>query len=169
MWLRHSLLLLSIAAAFLFSIGCGGYRFAADEPLVLPEGSRLLAMEEIDNPTMETWLSPQLRSLIRDEVASRGDVTWTSKADADSLLTVRVLRYTESARIKDDLERTLKKMVEIRIEATLTSTADETVLWDSGPVIAHETFLADGELSAARSRAVQMAVRELVDRLGHAF
>ena len=168
MWLRHSIFLL-IAAAFLSSIGCGGYHFAADEPLVLPEGQRLLAIEEIDNPTMETWLSPRLRSLIRDELSMRGNVTWTSRADADALLTVRVLRYTVSAKVKDDMDRTLKRVVEIRIEATLTRTSDDTIIWESGPVITHETFLTDEELSFARTRAAQIAVRQLADRLGHAF
>ena len=168
MWLQRSVFSLLAVAVFLSTSGCGGYQFTG-EPLVMPEGHRLLCIDEIDNPTMETWLRPMLRSMIRNELTRRGDVEWTSRAGADALLTVRIKRYLVEARIQDSSDFTLKKMVEIQVDAELTRTSDNTQLWQSGTVVSHETYLTDGELPAARSRAVEKAVRELADRMGHAF
>lgn len=162
------LMLYAALACVLAATGCAGYQFAGQEHGVLSGQAKSLAFKDVDNPTLETWLEPRLRADIRDELARRGLADWTSTSKAETLLTIKVLHYTTRAKVKNRSDETIKYFVELSIEATLTGRETGAPVWNSGPVTRQESYL-EGELPDAREKVVDFAVRELADRMAHAF
>jgi len=165
LWRHKSLALLLFAA--LAAASCG-YRLGGQAPVVLPESMRTLAIAEVENPTMEAWLEAALRSSIRDELNRRGHVRWADTASAEAVMKVRVQRFTAQSSVKDEDDRTLKFAVELRLDARLLRNKDSSVIWESGNITSRQSYTGD-DLSQARSEAIAMAVRELADRMGHAY
>ena len=161
---------LALALSMVLAAGCG-YQFAGSSssaPFVLPEGHRTLAMKEVVNPTLETWLEPDLRSMIRDEFSKRGKIRWTPLDQADATMSVQVLKYSETANIKNERGDTLKREVRLSLEAKLFNRSDGLLIWESGPIAVYETYLQGG-LQEAREAVTARAIRMLADRMAHAY
>ena len=167
MWSSPSRLILVLATSLALA-ACAGYRFAADAPVALPKGVQTLAIKRVDIPTMDYWLEPRLRSLVRDEFTRRGALRWVDKGQADALLVIRVIRYTTSAYLWDANEQSVKRTVALLLAADIVNAQDNTQLWTSGDISVTESYYGDDELPAAEE-AAQMAVRVLADRLGNGF
>ncbi len=164
-----SLAVLSILAVAVS--GCG-YRFSAgpqqSSPMVLGPGFRTMAIQEVENPATLPWLEAELRAMVKEEFAKRGLVTWTSRDKAQVLLKLRVLRYENLAKVRNRRDKTLKKIAEIDMEATVHSAHDNTLLWSSGTLSAYESFVSMDERVAVK-RILALLTRELSDRMRHAF
>jgi len=129
--------LLRYATLFMLFIlaGCAGYSFGPGEASVLPPQYRVLAIDEVVNPTTLPWLEPRLRKLLRDEMNNRGTFAWTDQRDkADAVITIDIERYYRPTAVEDSDERTLLTKAVFRFNATIRSTTDESVLWNSGRI-----------------------------------
>jgi hypothetical protein len=161
------LLLLCVLAG---AAGCG-YTVAggtgASAPTVLPAAYGGIALRAVHNPTMYTWLGPELRSLLREELIRRGYV-WADEGGASALLTVRVQRYTVRAQVKNAQDETLRFVSELRLTASITGTEQDDLLWSSGTVATTWPHATEEGHVTDREVLVQ-AVRDLADRMGHAF
>lgn len=155
-------------AALLALAGCG-YKLGAGGPDVLPQGQNTLALSKVDNPTLKTWLEPQLRADIRDELSARNIATWRDSGDSDFSMEIKILRYTESSYLTNEREETLKYVVDLRLEAKLFSSDEKLPVWESGPISVQEYYYNDAGLEEAKKLAVSLASRELADRMGDAF
>ncbi len=136
---------------------------------MLPQGQKTLALAKVENPTLKTWLEPQLRADVRDEFASRNVATWRDSGESDFSLEIKILRYTESSYLTNEREETLKSVVDLRLEAKLYSSDEKLPIWESGPIDVQEYYYDDTDLEKARALAVSLASRELADRMGDAF
>lgn len=152
--------------------GCG-YGFTPSGPTVLePEegqGAKSIAIGSVENPTLQTWMEPELRNVLRDELASRSSAVWTDTDSADMIMDIVIDRYIISAAVQDKREKTLKFEVALTISAVLKDRKEGTLIWQSGPVRRVEYYLDDNDKAAAEHRVVAMAVRVLVDRMSHSF
>ncbi len=160
---------LLVAALVALASGCG-YQFAAKSgPTVLGDGSRKLAIASVDNPTLEVWIEPFVRNSLYDELATRSKVTWTQPGDADQVLDIKVDNYFVAAAIRDDRDDTLKYQVRVTISAILRDRSTGARIWESGPVQRREFYIAEDAKSLAGRVAIELALRDLVDRMSHAF
>lgn len=155
-----------ILALSLALCGCG-YTFtgqAADAETAsrLDPAFRSMALVRVDNPTIEAWLEPRLRSLIRDEFTRRRLATWTDTDKATSLLTVIIKRYTRTTAVAGQQDQSLKLNAGITLIFRVHRAGDGAVLWDSGEVSQSESFFPGGS-EVADLRITDLAVRRLTD------
>ena len=94
-----------------------GYNFTGQGTVLGPDPDavsrldpafRTMAIARVENPTIEPWLEPRLRSLIRDEFTRRRFVTWVDKDKATSLLTVVIKKFTRSTSVAGQQDQSLK-------------------------------------------------------------
>jgi len=160
--------LLGALLALLLLGGCG-YSFGESGQSVLDEHHRTLAIETIDNPTTMSWLEPRLRKLLRDELTRRGTVVWTDrKADADSLLTFVIYRYSRPTSVSGSSDETLQSVASIEFEGVIKSATDGSELWRSGRMNQDWPFFS-GQESEADMEVTMLAVRRLADRMAQNY
>jgi hypothetical protein len=148
--------------------GCG-YTFSGMAPIELPQGQTLLCITKFENPTTEPWLEPSLRAEIRDEFTRRGQVKWVSRNEAETLVTIRVIRYSSSSTLKGSNDETVTSAVQLSVAVDMYNAADRTVIWTSGPINVSESFRGDSGEPKAREDAVRLTAEQIADRLGQAF
>lgn len=154
------------AALALLVAGCG-YRLGGTAPLDLPPDIRTLALVGVDNPTLDTQLPQQLRTLLRDEITDRGALAWTNPERADGLMRLKIDKLSTNTRVQSPAEETLKFQTSISLSATIIRRVDRQQIW-SGKSSASESFFSR-EAEDALERTLDLAVRELVDLLGQAY
>lgn len=158
------------AATTLLLCGCG-YHFTGSAPAdgtqaasrLAPELSMMTLMR-VDNPTVEAWLEPRLRSLIRDEFNRRRLVTWTDKAKATSLLTITIKRYTRSTAVAGEADQSVKLSTGIVATFRITRATNGSIIWDSGELSQDESFYP-GDSEGADMRVTDLMVRRMADLL----
>lgn len=145
----------------------GAASFSGGAPTVVADRDLGLNVSRIANPSLSTDLEYRLRSNLRDELAKRRLIRWADAGEADATLSVEIERFIDKARIKDEEDDTVKSSLELVLAATMTRKADGVVLWKSGRVKSYWLYIEDRD--EAFERVIDLAVRELADRMGHAF
>ncbi|KAF0232774.1 MAG: hypothetical protein FD177_2256 [Desulfovibrionaceae bacterium] len=158
---------LALLFAATLALGGCGYTFTgqavdAETASRLDPAFRTMALVRVENPTIEPWLEPRLRSLIRDEFTRRRFVSWTDKDKAASLLTVVVKRYTRSTSVAGQQDQSLKLSTGLTLIFRVHRAGDGAILWDSGEVSQSESFFP-GDSDGADLRITDLAVRRLTD------
>ncbi len=127
-----------------------------------------LAIEKVENPSLDPSLEHRLRTKVRDELASRGLVLWEDAAQADARMYLRIHHVLDRARVKDEDDETLKSYVEVQMDSTIRRREDNALLWQSGLIEVQWSYTGlDG--SPALDQALDLAVRQLADRMGQAY
>jgi outer membrane lipopolysaccharide assembly protein LptE/RlpB len=163
-----TLLLLLLAAS---SSACG-YHFTAASPITMPRGITRLHLQRVDNPTTQSWLDPQLRSVLREEFTRRGNVAWVEPGEAEGLLHVEIVSYSSATKLENVREQTVKSEVVLKLRAGIRDPDEGSQIWRSGVVRSTESFTGpkDGPQSRqAGTRAVELGVEKLADELGQNF
>lgn len=168
--LRRSLGLALLLSTALTLCGCG-YSFTGQGTVIGPDpeaASRLdpafrtMALVRVENPTVEPWLEPRLRSLIRDEFTRRRFVTWADKDKAASLLTVVIKKFTRSTVVAGQQDQSLKLSTGLTLIFRVQRASDGVILWDSGEQGQSESFFP-GDSEGADLRVTDLAVRRMAD------
>ena len=162
-----ALALLSLAPLSL--TGCAGYSFGEGERSVLAPEYRTIAVGEVSNPTTLSWLEPRVRELLRDELNNRGSLTWVNSRDqADAVISVDIIRYNRPTAVAGESDETLRSSAIFRFRATIRSTTDESVLWDSG-IIHQDWPFFQGEEDEADLEVTRLGIRRLADRMSENY
>ncbi len=148
--------------------GCG-YTFSGTAPIDLPKGKTLLCITKFVNPSTESWLEPSLRAELRDEFTRRGQVQWVNRAAAQTLVTIKVLSYSDSSTLKASDDETVKSAIQLTLEVEMYNAEDGTLIWSSGTIHSSESYRGDSGQSDAQSDAVEDAATKVADRLGQVF
>ncbi|MDO9632754.1 MAG: LPS assembly lipoprotein LptE [Humidesulfovibrio sp.] len=168
--LKRSLGLVLVLAAALSLGGCG-YTFTGQGTLMGPDPdavSRLdpafrhMAIARVENPSIEPWIEPRLRSLIRDEFTRRRFVTWVDKDKATSLLTVTIKKFMRSTVVAGQQDQSVKLSTGLTMIFRVQRAGDGAVLWDSGEQSQTESFFP-GDSDGADLRVTDLAVRRMAD------
>ena len=155
-------------APLLLLAACG-YGFGPQRAgFVLPEGNRALSIDQVDNPTTESWLEPTLRADLRDELTRRGHIRWTERDRATGLVRVTVKSYSRPRAATGQQETTLYRYAVIVVSMRVIDPVDRTTIWDSGEVHTQYPFLRGEEAEADRT-VVELAVRRLADRMTESY
>ncbi|WP_462324066.1 LPS assembly lipoprotein LptE [Desulfoplanes sp.] len=138
-------------------------------PIDLPKGQTLLCITKFVNPSTQAWLEPSLRAELRDEFTRRGQVRWVSRNKAETLVTIRVIRYSSSSTLKGADDETVTSAIQLDLAVDMYNAADRSVIWTSGTVRASQSFKGESNKQKAREDAVSLATERIADRLGQAF
>jgi len=150
--------------------GCG-YTFTGQGTVLGPDPDavsrldpafRSMAIARVENPTVEPWLEPRLRSLIRDELTRRRFITWTDKDKATSLLTVTIKKFTRSTIVAGQQDQSVKLSTGLVLIFQVRRASDGAVLWNSGEQSQTESFFP-GDSDGADLRVTDLAVRRMAD------
>lgn len=169
----RGIILACLLLACLVLGGCG-YKFTgssiADEESVnvLPRHYRDLAIARIENPTVEPWLEPRLRSLIRDEFTRRRLANWVERSKATALITVHIKQYTRSTALSGQQDQSLKLSAGIVFTVRIRRAGDNLVLWESGEQTQSESFFP-GDADGADMRLTDLAVRRIADLMTQGY
>ncbi len=147
--------------------GCG-YHNSATQPNRLPEAFREIAFGKVENPTLERWLEPELRSRIRDEITRRGQLTWVERSKAEALINLRIVSLENSSDVRGDKDKTLKYEETLRVRMRITDASDGRTIWNSGTVEVSESYMP-GDEDSNELLVVKLMARRLVDRLNQAY
>lgn len=166
--LSHTLCLLLALCAL---AGCG-YKLAGDgQPSVLPgaDGGKVanLTIGRVQNPTLDPSLEHRLRSLLREELRSRGLAVWADEKKAQARLDLTIHSLLTRAAVKDERDRTLKSSVELHLSASLQPAGGGSAYWRSGPIATDWSYT--GDESAAKDEVLRQAVRRLADHMTQAY
>lgn len=154
-------------AALLIS-GCG-YHFSASSPIVLPRGQTLLYFGRVDNPTQQVWLTPYVKSMLRDEFTRRGQVTWVRKNAAETLVRVKIKEFNSSDSVKGEDDVSVKYSARVVMQVEMYDRKKGGLLWSSGWTSGSESFYSQGNKNTASRKAVDDALRKIADKLGDNF
>ncbi|WP_319541904.1 LPS assembly lipoprotein LptE [uncultured Pseudodesulfovibrio sp.] len=158
---------LRYSAIFLILIltGCSGYTLGEGGVSVLPPEYRTLAIREITNPTTLSWIEPRIRKLLRDELNNRGTITWVdTQAQADSVISIDIRRYYRPTAVSGGSDETLRSVAVFTFNATIRSTTDDSVLWQSGTISQNWPFFT-GDEANADAEVTRLGIRRLADRM----
>lgn len=156
------LLLLSLLSGCGYSFSGTAASGSAEVASRLDPALRKMVLVRVENPSVESWLEPRLRSLIRDEFNRRRLVEWTEKAQATSQLTVIIKRYSRSTLVAGQKDQSLKLSAAVTMRMRVTRASDGRVLWDSGEQSQSESFYP-GDADGADMRLTDLIVRRLAD------
>lgn len=145
--------------------GCSGYSFGEAGQSVLAPEYRRLAIAGVDNPTTISWLEPRVRKLLRDELTRRGTVTWVDEQkDADATIHIRIITYNRPTAVEGSSDQTLRSNANFVFSATVKSTTDGSVLWNSGEMSQNWPFY-QGQETEADKEVTLLGIRRLADKM----
>ncbi|WP_432738001.1 LPS assembly lipoprotein LptE [Maridesulfovibrio sp. FT414] len=159
---------LTLLLCLVFAVAACGYHNSATEPNRVGEKFHEIAIAKVENPTLERWLEPQLRSLLRDEITRRGQLVWVDKSKAEALINIKIISISSGSRILGNKDTTLKYDKTLKVQMRVTSAADGTLLWNSGPVEVTESYYS-GQEDATNELVTELIVRKIVDKMNQAY
>ncbi len=159
---------LMLLLCVIFAVSACGYHNSATEPNKLGEQFKEVAIAKVENPTLERWLEPKIRSLLRDEITRRGQLVWTDKSKAEALFNIKILSLSDGSRTLGNEDKTLKYDKTLKVQMRVTSAADGKLLWNSGPVEVTESYYT-GQEDATDQLVTELLVRRLVDKMNQAY
>ncbi|TIH17358.1 hypothetical protein D0S45_06785 [Marinifilum sp. JC120] len=168
MFVMKSIQKLILLLCVVFAVSACGYHNSATEPNRVGEQFREVAIAKVENPTLERWLEPKLRSMMRDEITRRGQLVWTDKSKAEALFNIRILELSDGSRILGDQDVTLKYDMTLKLQMKVTSATDGALIWNSGPLEVTESYYV-GQEEETKQLIIKLMVRRLVDRMNQAY
>lgn len=165
---RKTRLLGLLAVLVVWLLASCGYRPASQGSFSLPKDIHTLAITEVDNPTLDAELGQRVRSLFRDEVRRRGLYTFAEPERADARVRIIIPQQSTFTRVEDDDDQTLRLETSVQLRALVHRRLDDEQVLDTGIVGAFETFFGESE-DSARTDALDLAIRRLVDRFANDF
>ncbi|MBI9081412.1 MAG: hypothetical protein JEY79_16925 [Pseudodesulfovibrio sp.] len=140
-----------------------GYTLGEGDSTVLAPQYRTIAISEVHNPTTLSWLEPRLRKLLRDELNNRRTITWVDSRDnADAVISITIKRYNRPTAVTGSDDETLRSSANFNFEASIFSTTDDSLIWNSGTISQSWPFFSGGE-SEADMEVTLLGIRRLAD------
>lgn len=159
---------LSLTIVLCIFLSACGYKLAADTPSVLGDGTRTLKIKEVDNPTLEPWLTHAIRSSLRNEINARYLAKWVDSGPADYEISVKVESYTSRSWMTDRIDEAILYDTNLSISAILYDGSTNKEVWRSGRISYSERLETPGEKSGANEILTQVMQR-LADKLRNTF
>ncbi|CCH50043.1 LPS assembly lipoprotein LptE [Pseudodesulfovibrio piezophilus] len=146
-----------------------GYGFGNAGHSVLARNFRTITITKVENPTMQTWLEPRIRKLLRDELGARSNITWTDdREEADAFLEFKIVKYYRPTAVEGEDDDTLRSTARFEFQAVIKSAVDSHVVWASGTINQSWPFYS-GQESEADKEVTRLGIRRLADRLSQNY
>ena len=159
--------LVALALLCLLQAGCG-YKLASDEPSVLGSGEKTVKIKRVENPTLYPWLSPQIRTIVHDEVNYRKLGRWVDSGEADYELDVEVTRFRVSDHGYSREGTSVMYSASMTMIISVYDGSTNKLVWSSGKIELGRVYDTDGAQAAAQELSREL-VRRGMDRMRFAF
>ena len=159
--------LVALALLCLLQAGCG-YKLASDEPSVLGSGEKTVKIKRVENPTLYPWLSPQIRTIVHDEVNYRKLGRWVDSGEADYELDVEVTRFRVSDHGYSREGTSVMYSASMTMIISVYDGSTNKLVWSSGRIDLSRVYDTDGAQAAAQELSREL-VRRGMDRMRFAF
>ncbi len=159
--------LVALALLCLLQAGCG-YKLASDEPSVLGSGEKTVKIKRVENPTLYPWLSPQIRTIVHDEVNYRKLGRWVDSGEADYELDVEVTRFRVSDHGYSREGTSVMYSASMTMIISVYDGSTNKLIWNSGRIDLSRVYDTDGAQAAAQELSREL-VRRGMDRMRFAF
>ena len=159
--------LVALALLCLLQAGCG-YKLASDEPSVLGSGEKTVKIKRVENPTLYPWLSPQIRTIVHDEVNYRKLGRWVDSGEADYELDVEVTRFRVSDHGYSREGTSVMYSASMTMIISVYDGSTNKLVWNSGRIDLSRVYDTDGAQAAAQELSREL-VRRGMDRMRFAF
>ena len=159
--------LVALALLCLLQAGCG-YKLASDEPSVLGSGEKTVKINRVENPTLYPWLSPQIRTIVHDEVNYRKLGRWVDSGEADYELDVEVTRFRVSDHGYSREGTSVMYSASMTMIISVYDGSTNKLIWNSGRIDLSRVYDTDGAQAAAQELSREL-VRRGMDRMRFAF
>lgn len=146
-----------------------GYGLASRGPTVLQPDQQKLYLASVQNPSLNSWVGPELRAQLRDEITNRHVAQWTDRKNAQGLVEVVIDGFTLSqTTVTGKSDQSLRYATSISMHMRIVSPLDNSILWESGGLGVSETFFGNNA-EGAQKRVVRLAAERMVDRLSENY
>ena len=159
--------LVALALLCLLQAGCG-YKLASDEPSVLGSGEKTVKIKRVENPTLYPWLSPQIRTIVHDEVNYRKLGRWVDSGEADYELDVEVIRFRVSDHGYSREGTSVMYSASMTMIISVYDGSTNKLVWSSGRIDLSRVYDTDSAQAAALELSREL-VRRGMDRMRFAF
>lgn len=159
--------LVALALLCLLQAGCG-YKLASDEPSVLGSGEKTVKIKRVENPTLYPWLSPQIRTIVHDEVNYRKLGRWVDSGEADYELDVEVTRFRVSDHGYSREGTSVMYSASMTMIISVYDGSTNKLIWSSGKIELSRVYDTDSAQAAAQELSREL-VRRGMDRMMFAF
>ena len=159
--------LVALALLCLLQAGCG-YKLASDEPSVLGSGEKTVKIKRVENPTLYPWLSPQIRTIVHDEVNYRKLGRWVDSGEADYELDVEVTRFRVSDHGYSREGTSVMYSASMTMIISVYDGSTNKLVWSSGRIDLSRVYDTDSAQAAALELSREL-VRRGMDRMRFAF
>lgn len=159
--------LAALALLCLLQAGCG-YKLASDEPSVLGSGEKTVKIKRVENPTLYPWLSPQIRTIVHDEVNYRKLGRWVDSGEADYELDVEVTRFRVSDHGYSREGTSVMYSASMTMIISVYDGSTNKLVWSSGRIDLSRVYDTDSAQAAALELSREL-VRRGMDRMRFAF
>jgi outer membrane lipopolysaccharide assembly protein LptE/RlpB len=154
------------ALCLIMLISACGYHFSASAPIALPKNVTDVYIDRVDNPTLENWIDPFVRSRFRDEFTRRAQVNWVDQGQAEAYVNISIIAYFTDTELSGAQDQTLRERATVVMQTEFRSQLDGALLWSSGHITEYENFEVGSSEVAAGERAIENAIRRTADALG---
>ena len=148
----------AILPAVALVAGCLGYRLGS----TLPPGIRTVHVPTFVNETSEPLLESETTRAVLSELRKDGTLRVVREGDADSALTVRLVRYElQPLRYERESARTVTEYrIQLRARILFEDTATGKVMVNK-VVKGETTFTLSGDIASEKEAALPAAARDL--------
>lgn len=163
---------LAVLAAIAATVGCN-YSFRSGAGF--PEHVRTIAVLPFDNETNRFELTQEVHEALLRQVPRSLGLNPAGEADADAVLSGRILRYELTAPLYRQTGRgqagageggiqVLQREVVLVVQVEVLDRQEYAILWESSQLLARGQFLEASETEeAGRAEAIELLVQEIVD------
>ncbi len=163
---------LAVLAAIIATVGCN-YSFRSGAGF--PEHVRTIAVLPFENETNRFELTQEVHEALLRQVPRSLGLNPAGEADADAVLSGRILRYELTAPLYRQTGRgqagageggiqVLQREVVLVVQVEVLDRQEYAILWESSQLLARGQFLEASETEeAGRAEAIELLVQEIVD------
>lgn len=155
--MRRVLVVATMLAAAVVLGGCGGYRVGA----LLPEHIKTIGVPVFVNETSEPNLEVETTNAVINALATDGTLRKVPEAEADVVLTVRIINYQRKPIRYTGATRPTEYRITVTVLATLHDTHEATDLWANDRLSGNAEFLVGASLPESERRARPEAYDDL--------
>lgn len=152
----------------LWLCGCAGYQLASSGSSVMGDGTKLLKVKGVDNPTLYSWLPHAIRSRLRDEIGARYLAKWVDSGQADYEIQINIISFTSREWIRSELDTAQLYDTRLTIEAILYDGSTNREVWRSG-AISYDERSEEVDEKTASADIITQTVRILADKMRNTF
>ena len=153
---------------FLFLLSGCGYNVASEEPSVLGSGEKTLKVKRIENPTLYSWLSYQMRTILHDEINYRQMAKWVDSGESDYEIEIVVTRFHLDDHGYTSSGSSVMFSASMTMQMRLYDASTNREVWNSGNVSYSRVYDTDNAQAATEELSRELILRCL-DRMRFVF